>query len=702
MEIRVSVVELSTRVTTMSTAEISLLKQCHRALFESVLKLGSPLLECSFRETSKNILVVPLNVWQMQNPPLAHIDFDMAEKVINVGQPSSLLQWPFPYQDAVVMKAYAREYAAVSDASPREGTAPREGEIFEIIEVNKYITPSHKFPSPPFVSYAEYFTKRYNMCIKDLDQPALECKRIGFSESRLRLITSRFMDTHGVKMDPSSSTQVTENLFAEVTCLYPLPASFVKVIRCLPSMLYRIEMLLSVNDLRLDVTIDTDIGRLSTTIMHLRGYRDYGLGKLESQRDLDSSIPAAVSCPCSECSPNKAMDVRGPGNALLLQAVTLKSANDSIDNERLETLGDSFLKLATSVFLYCDRPDAYEGRLTSARTRRIGNLNLFRLAKHRNMIGKIISKRFNPISGWIPPCFTFTESTCKADGQDDNGACGGVQADNLSDLERQFMYHKVTDKGAADFMESLIGAYLVAGGIEAALGFMKWIGVKITRKNIATETESVEMSEDELKGQSSTESLRTPSSKRRRASTEYDPAYVDDDTNLFIDHSSEILQQHFGPVPPSLFDPANKHVVIKLLKHSTGTLQPHQVQEIVHWKFKDRALLLQALTHASYQKNRVTDCYQRLEFLGDAVLDYLITIQIYERFPQFDPGKITDMRSALVNNNLFAELAVKLKLHKLLLHLSPSLFKLIPQYEEFITKKFDSVHDDHTQDEVCM
>lgn len=38
------------------------------------------------------------------------------------------------------------------------------------------------------------------------------------------------------------------------------------------------------------------------------------------------------------------------------------------------------------------------------------------------------------------------------------------------------------------------------------------------------------------------------------------------------------------------------------------------------YRFRDRSYLLQAMTHASYYPNRLTDCYQRLEFLGDAVL----------------------------------------------------------------------------------
>jgi len=40
----------------------------------------------------------------------------------------------------------------------------------------------------------------------------------------------------------------------------------------------------------------------------------------------------------------------------------------------------------------------------------------------------------------------------------------------------------------------------------------------------------------------------------------------------------------------------------------------------IGYRFRDRSYLLQALTHASYSPNELTDCYQRLEFLGDAVL----------------------------------------------------------------------------------
>lgn len=48
--------------------------------------------------------------------------------------------------------------------------------------------------------------------------------------------------------------------------------------------------------------------------------------------------------------------------------------------------------------------------------------------------------------------------------------------------------------------------------------------------------------------------------------------------------------------------------------------QPRELENILNYKFKDRAYMLQALTHPSYTRNNITTSYQRLEFLGDAVI----------------------------------------------------------------------------------
>lgn len=56
-----------------------------------------------------------------------------------------------------------------------------------------------------------------------------------------------------------------------------------------------------------------------------------------------------------------------------------------------------------------------------------------------------------------------------------------------------------------------------------------------------------------------------------------------------------------------------------------------ELENSIGYKFHHISYLLQAFTHASYQPNRLTDCYQRLEFLGDAVLgiyQFLIVFDI--------------------------------------------------------------------------
>lgn len=103
-------------------------------------------------------------------------------------------------------------------------------------------------------------------------------------------------------------------------------------------------------------------------------------------------------------------------------------------------------------------------------------------------------------------------------------------------------------------------------------------------------------------------------------------------------------------------------------------------EQELDYKFRDRSYLLQAMTHASYSTNRLTDCYQRLEFLGDAVLDYLITRHLFEDPRQHSPGALTDLRSALVNNTIFASLAVRHGFHKYFRHLSPGLNDVIDRF----------------------
>ncbi|KAL9274354.1 Endoribonuclease Dicer homolog 1-like protein [Drosera capensis] len=64
-------------------------------------------------------------------------------------------------------------------------------------------------------------------------------------------------------------------------------------------------------------------------------------------------------------------------------------------------------------------------------------------------------------------------------------------------------------------------------------------------------------------------------------------------------------------------------------------------------KFKDKGLLIEAITHASRPSSGVS-CYQRLEFVGDAVLDHLITRRLFSTYTDLPPGRLTDLRAAAI------------------------------------------------------
>lgn len=75
------------------------------------------------------------------------------------------------------------------------------------------------------------------------------------------------------------------------------------------------------------------------------------------------------------------------------------------------------------------------------------------------------------------------------------------------------------------------------------------------------------------------------------------------------------------------------------------------LEEKIGYRFRDRKLLKQALTHSSYaneQKINKSGDYERLEFLGDAVLELVSSDYIYKHNPDMTEGKMTKLRSSIV------------------------------------------------------
>jgi len=202
----------------------------------------------------------------------------------------------------------------------------------------------------------------------------------------------------------------------------------------------------------------------------------------------------------------------------------------------------------------------------------------------------------------------------------------------------------ISEKSIADAVESLIGAHLLSLGPQTALKFMNWLGIKVL-------TEAAEPFPPLL----------------RFIDTEEEP-------NRSIKQLHILYEQFKFP----------------------------EVELSIGYRFANKAYLVQAFTHASYYKNRVTGCYQRLEFLGDAVLDYLITRYLFEHKRQYSPGVLTDLRSALVNNTIFASIAVRLGFQKHFIALCPGLYHMIEKFVNLCATRRGDSHYTNFDDELFM
>ena len=394
-----------------------------------------------------------------------------------------------------------------------------------------------------------------------------------------------------------------------------------------------------------------------------------------------------------------------PSPGQMVQALTLASAADNWDMERLEILGDSFLKIAVTIFLYykmentCD-----EGDFSLARSRIVGNRNLMIIAKNLGLPESgIVGKVMDPASTWTPPGYS-SETLDEFDSVEDKlvsldakmttwqvGQLSKfVTSEDLSKLKSGILseagiidlakrrkaeheqvrgisirgYSILPDKSLADCVEAMIGCYLLNCGMDHCLEFMARVGINLDANA-------------ELSGLY----------KRLRELNNNNFEHFKPQTDAFVNRAMKTDTARY-----------------QLLLNKLGV---EEIEEILDYSFREKSFLLEAFTHPSYEDNRLTHSYEKLEFLGDAVLDYLVTCYIFTH-TDADPGQLTDIRSALVCNNEFASVLTDFSLDKFILHCNPGILNRVTAYldlkilEEFSANdtKIDSTMRKYNEDDL--
>ncbi|KAL4305981.1 hypothetical protein AHAS_Ahas16G0132600 [Arachis hypogaea] len=317
----------------------------------------------------------------------------------------------------------------------------------------------------------------------------------------------------------------------------------------------------------------------------------------------------------------------------ILEALTAASCQETFCYERAELLGDAYLKWVVSRFLFLKYPQKHEGQLTRMRQQMVSNMVLYQYALSKGLQSYIQADRFAP-SRWAAPGVlpVFDEDT------KDGESTLFDQDTSISNTERMDCHtDEYEDELEDGELESDSSSYRVlssktlADVVEALIGVYYVQGGKSAANHLMNWI---------------------------GIQIEFDPDEMD------------CARKPFN-VPESIL----------------RSVDFDALEGALNMKFKDRGLLVEAITHASRPSSGVS-CYQRLEFVGDAVLDHLITRHLFFTYTNLPPGRLTDLRAAAVNNENFARVAVKHNLHVHLRHGSSALEK---QIKEFVKEVQDEL-----------
>ncbi|TMW59618.1 hypothetical protein Poli38472_004687 [Pythium oligandrum] len=265
--------------------------------------------------------------------------------------------------------------------------------------------------------------------------------------------------------------------------------------------------------------------------------------------------------------------------------------------ERLEILGDSFLKLESSCLTYQDQTKSQEGDLTDLRKEMIRNERLTQWALKANLhryISYTTEIEQHPFRIWKPSCVGETPDPLAA-----------------------------PFKWIADVLEAVCGAYLVGQGEKGARHFLTWVGVLDSSLEYA-----------------------------RRFYPDCYPTIrqgIETVTTCgslgFVITGYEGLSDRLTALEHRLrYSFQNKLLLLEAIAHSSNRpLELRSTHEVRH---------ATPITEP-WKKN-----YQRLEFLGDAVIEYLTLSYAFVKYETWSPGSLTQWKSATVSNDALGPTAI--------------------------------------------
>ncbi|KAA0187252.1 hypothetical protein HAZT_HAZT006657 [Hyalella azteca] len=587
----------------LSAADLENIKAFNKFLFGFMLDIRSEVMEQS-EESEWRCLVVPLLNG-------AEIDGSLICSVVTSDQ----LKLVMPSKDA--RKRFVYNECAYEDAI----VVPlyKSKQVYSVYRVTKE-TPSTKIDSKitKGLNYSEYFKGKYKLDLSE-EQCMLECRHVPAELNCLAPVPEKLKKRGGEH----------PRLAPELCYVLPIPAHLYFQACLLPSILQRL------NGLSLASDLITKIGQMNSNLQGTLYEGNRGVQTVtrvnpdctrllqydwceRAIRDALQLHPSGNLCVALACKDDMRFDyfnnvvVPGHNSALamdvpilhVLQALTPLKTMDCFNFERVEVLGDSFLKFHLGQLLFLQYPQWHEGKLTAHRSqfatklapRESGPAPGFSV---KRTVKETLLQRGLSHERWH--CYSPSDAEDSLDKSD----CGCYDP---------WAEQSVPDKMVADSMEALLGSWMLSTGLCSTHHLLLLLGF---------------------------------------------------------------------PVHASVQGNADRGVLRLYHHYRLEQLE----KDVLHYSFRNKSFLLQAVTHPTFTTNKFTDYYQRLEFLGDAVLDFLVTGHVFAAAGELSPGRITDIRCHFVRNDTLAHACVKSGMHRFLQHHCPTLHGVVNIFVDLVERE---------------
>ena len=238
--------------------------------------------------------------------------------------------------------------------------------------------------------------------------------KVQHMSSRVSFLTNR----HKLTKKEKKSQQREIHFIPELCDFLQIPAAILSEALMLPSVLYRFNSLLLVEQLK--NTITREIRDTDDQSVTVKG-RNVRRSSRNKTKACPNGLRASSSASDKHDNDNFSRKLKelfsnaeplniDPDLSLLHQALTTANAADAFDLERLEMLGDAFLKQAVSIFLFAKYEDKDEGRLTKRKIGQISNKALFKMAEPKKLPSYMFSSQLDR-GVWCPPDLQVYESS---------------------------------------------------------------------------------------------------------------------------------------------------------------------------------------------------------------------------------------------------------------------------------------------------